>query len=274
MPIFGRKQRPEPELLVSSPTLGKLTGKQAPARLRVVAVTPPGKPQPVEAALVSGLLLGPFKVQLVQVTVELPQVSWPVPGQELAAVADPGNPLNFSVVWGTAQGTGGTDHPAGWQSSQGWDPGPDGAHQQAVADALAKDGFLPGDFGPALDAVAPGMASLLAAACAQYVTVIPGKVAVSLASTGEPAQGVVAEVRKLPIPTEMLPGPDASLAWLTLDVTPSDGPPYRSVIRFGFRSQERFTALATPGTHLPLRFDPADRAKVTIDLPALGITPR
>ena len=64
-----------------------------------------------------------------------------------------------------------------------------------------------------------------------------------------------------------------ALAWLTLMVTPEQGEPYEVTIRFGFRSPERFADLATVGTKLPLRVDPADSLKVTIDLPSLGITP-
>ena len=86
------------------------------------------------------------------------------------------------------------------------------------------------------------MSELLAAECARYVTVIPGELAVSLADTGEPARGVVAQSRKLPLPEQLMPNPDACLAWLTLDVTPLDGPSYRTTIRAGFRSAERFAA--------------------------------
>jgi hypothetical protein len=269
MPIFGHRKQ-QSDLLISTPGPGKLPANQVPAKLRVIAVTPPGDPQPVEAALISGLLLGPFPLQLVQLTAALPPASWPSVGQELAAVADPKNPLNFAVVWGNGDGSG---EPTGWRPSNGWDAGPNGTHQQAVAEYLAEQGFFPSDFGPALDRIAPGLSASLLAAAAPHVKVIPGKIAVSLASTGEPAQGVVVSARKLPLPPQLFPSPDASMAWLTLRVTPPDGAPYESTIRFGFRSAERFAALATPGTQLPLRFNPADRAQVTIDLPALGITP-
>jgi hypothetical protein len=268
MPLFGHRKK-QPDLLVSTPGPDKLPSDQVPAKLRVIAVTPPGQPQPTEAALVTGLLLGPFPVQLVQMTAALPRYSWPAEGHELAAVADPSNPLNFAVVWGT----GNAGQSTRWQPSKGWDPGPGGTHQETVAEYLAEQGFFPSDFGPAVDQVAPGLSASLAAACAPYVTVIPGDIAVSLAHTGVPAQGMVAWVRKLPLPPQMLPGPGASMAWLTLQVTPPDGPPYETTIRFGFRSAERVAKLATPGTQLPLRFNPADPAQVTIDLPALGITP-
>lgn len=272
MPIFGRKQHVAPSVLVSSPGVGKLPANQVPAKLRVVAVTAPGQPQPVPAALVTGLLLGPFPLQLAQVTAALPEPSWPEPDQELAAVADPAHPLNFAVVWGTGEADGDS---AGWRTAHGWDPGPSGTHERAVATYLAEAGFFPGDFGPTLETTVPGLATLIAESCAaRGVTVIPGQVAVSLAHTGEPASGVVAEVRKLPLPPQLFrTTPEGCMAWLTLDVTPPDGQPYRSTIRFGFRTPERFAALATSGTHLPLRFDPANRAVVTIDLPALGITP-
>jgi len=270
MPIFGRKK--QTDLLISTPGPDKLPANQVPAKLRVIAVTAPGDPQPVEAALISGLLLGPFPLQLVQLTAALSRDSWPAAGQELAAIADPKNPLNFAVVWGPGHGADG--QPPGWQQTRGWDAGPNGTHQQAVADYLAEQGFFPSDFGPALDQIAPGLPGALLAAAAPHVKVIPGKIAVSLARTGEPAQGMVVSARKLPLPPQLFPSPDASMAWLTLRVTPPDGTPYESTIRFGFRSAERFAALATPGTQLPLRFNPDDRAQVTIDLPALGITPQ
>ncbi|MGH3382498.1 MAG: hypothetical protein ACRDP6_48000 [Actinoallomurus sp.] len=180
MPIFGRKHRPDTGLTVGRSTLGKLDGRQVPARLRVIAVTPPGKPQPVEAALISGMLLGPFPLEIVQFTVALAKESWPEPGKELAAVADPEHPLIFAVVCETGAGESGL--PAGWQESTGWDPGPDGTHQQAAAACLAEAGFFAEDFGPALDTAAPGMSELLAAECARYVTVIPGELAVRTAS--------------------------------------------------------------------------------------------
>jgi hypothetical protein len=196
----------------------------------------------------------------------------------LPAVADPANPMRFAVVWSSGlqpnEVSAPTD-PSQWNDAGviGWDGGPGGAHTRAIADWLAQNGFTPGDFGRALGHISEDLPAVLAAACARYATVITGHDALALMRGGQPVQGVVAAVRRLPIPVEMLPSPSACMAWLTLDVTPQAGVPYRCTIRFGFRSPERFTALAIVGTRLPLRVDPADRSRVTIDLPALGIVP-
>lgn len=272
MPVFGRSQRTKSRLVVSQSALGRLGDRQVTARLRVIAVTPPGRRQPVESALISGLLLGPFPLEVVQLTQALARDSWPVAGQELPAVADPENPLIFSILWGEVQGADAA-LPAGWQDTSDWDAGPGGTHQQAVVGYLAAAGFFAEDFGPGLDTRAPGMYAQLESACAKYVTVVSGQLAVSLAYTGEPAQGVVVQARKLPLPVQMMPSPDACLAWVTFEVTPPEGDTYRTTIRCGFRSEDRFAALATPGTHIPLRLNPDDRAQVTIDRPALGYTP-
>jgi hypothetical protein len=315
--MFGRKKAdphsaaPQSTTLISGPYTGVLPADQVPARLWVGAVTPPGRPLAGDAVLVSGILLGVFQVVLVQVTAALPRASWPTPGQELPAVADPADPMHFAVVWSSgaqADGTSAPADPAQWNHSglTGWDGGPGGAHTQAVAEWLAANGFVPGDFGPALGQISPELPAVLYAACARYSTVIAGHDALALMSTGLPAQGVVAAMTPLHMPVEMLPSPSASMAWLTLEVTPPGGDPglldardradqrgtdqrradqrgadvleqagapYRCTIRFGFRSPERLAALATVGTRLPLRVDPADRSRVTIDLPALGIVP-
>ncbi len=278
--MFGRKKAPAPQAaatLVSGPYDGTALQNQVPARLRVGAVTPPGQPRAGDAALVSGLLLGPFQVMLVQATASLPRADWPEPGTELPAAADPANPLRFAVVWSSGPDhTGGIpSDPAQWSQHEllGWDDGPGGEHTRAITQWLAANGFMPGDFGAALAQLSPGLAAQLTAACAQYATVIAGRDSVTLMRTGQPVQGTVAAVRQLPIPVEMLPSPQASMAFLTLDVTPPSGAGYRTTIRFGFRSPERFAALATVGTQLPLRADPADPRRITIDLPALGIVP-
>lgn len=274
MPLFGHRKAAGPDVTMVATTGNRLPDDQVPARLRVAAVTEPGRPVAGEAALVSGLLLGPFPVQLVQLTAYTPRATWPTAGSELPAVADPANPLNFVVIWGTEADDGSPSPTVQPQSGlSGWDPGPGGQHAHAVAQWLAAAGFTAGDFGGALDAVAPGMTALLDQASARYASVIRGQAALALMRSGQPAQGVVTAVRKLDMPPQLLPSPQACMAWLTLRVTPYGGASYEATIRFGFRSPERFTALATVGTQLPLRVDPADPQVVTIDLPALGITP-
>jgi hypothetical protein len=275
MPLFRRKAHDAAPAVTLLATNGNpLPDHRVPAKLLVGAVSAPGRPAAGEAALVSGLMLGPFPVQLVQLTLIAPRATWPAPGAELPVVADPANPLNFAVLWAQVLDAG-TPPPVvpPQQGMSGWDAGPDGQHAEALAQWLAAAGYAAGDFGSALRSVAPGMIGLLDQAGARYASVIRGRDAVALMQTGQPAQGVVKGVHVLPIPPQMLPSPQASMAWLTLGVTPYSGGPYDVTIRFGFRSPERFHALATVGTELPLRVDPADPRRVTIDLPTLGITP-
>jgi hypothetical protein len=243
---------------------GRLCDNQVPARLRVAAVTELGVPVHGEAALVSGLLLGSFPASLVQFTVYAPRATWPSPGTELTAVADLANPLNLTIDWADATDDRQPEpalQPQG--GSTGWDQGPGGEHSKAVAEWLAAEGFTAEDFGGMLD---PGLTGLLDAACARYASVIDDKAALELMCSGQPADGEVLAARKLDMPPELLPSPQDCVAWLTLAVTPHSGARYQVTIRFGFSSPERFTALATVGTKLPLRVDPADPRTVTIDL--------
>lgn len=276
MPLFRRKSGPAALRMTLPGTNGSVQpGNEVPGKLLVGAVSESGRPAGGETALVSGLLVGPFPVQLVQFTAVAQRSTWPSPGTELPVTADPASPLDFVVFWGEAPDDASPPLLVPARSGlSGWDPGPGGAHAQALAGWLAAAGFTAGDFGgPVLDTVAPGMTALLDAASARYASVIRGQEALALMRTGEPAQGQVTAVRALQFPPQMLPGPQACMAWLTLMVTPHGGEPYEVTIRFGFRSPERFTTLAAVGRELPLRVDPADPRKVTIDLPALGITP-
>jgi hypothetical protein len=271
MPLFHRKTAPAAPRM----TLRGTNGGWLPGQLLVGAVSEPGRPAGGEAALVSGLLLGPFPVQLVQFMAVAQRSTWPAPGTELPVTADPANPLDFVVTWGEAPDDGSPPPVVPARSGlSGWDPGPGGTHAQAFAEWLAAAGFTAGDFGgSALDTLAPGMAALVDQASARHASVIRGQEALALMRTGYPAKGVVTAARTLQFPRQMLPSPEASMAWLTLMVRPDRREPYEVTIRFGFRSPERFTALATVGTELPLRVDRADHRKVTIDLPALGIRP-
>jgi hypothetical protein len=273
MGLFGKKNRAGVAESITS-FGGTLPGAQVPATLRVAAVTEPSAPGASDLMLLSGLLLGPFPLQLVQLTAAVPRPYWPSAGTHFPVVADPANPLNFDVDWGQIPSDGVPETLPPSPGPTGWDPGPGGAHNQTAAEWLASQGFTVGDFGGLLDKVAPGLGPLLDQASARYASVIRGQAALQLMQTGERAQGVVSAVQRLSMPLQMLPSPEASMAWLTLDVTPVDGAPYQATIRFGFRSPERFAQLATVGTRLPLRRDPSNPSTVTIDLPALGITPK
>jgi hypothetical protein len=240
------------------------TAGRIPAVLRVGAVSAPSTPGSPDEVLMSGMLLGPGGANLPQFIVVVPPgVEGPSQGMELHANVDS---ANLDMVTLTLP-TGVT--PAPTQPSQnpgGWDPGPGGAHNRALADWLAGQGFLSSDFGPTLVG-RPGLADCLDQAAARYVSVVPPGVDLALTQNGELAQGLVTGVQVLPFPMQLLPTRQACMTWLTLTVTPQFGSPYQVTIRMGFSSPQRLSELATVGRHLPLRRDPANRMMVTIDAP-------
>jgi hypothetical protein len=92
---------------------------------------------------------------------------------------------------------------------------------------------------------------------------------VRLASSGEQATAVLTGIRDVPVPQAALPGPTASLCDLTLQVNRPDGSSYTAQTRIGFRNASRRAAIAVIGGVLPVRVDPADPARVAIDIPAV-----
>jgi hypothetical protein len=89
-----------------------------------------------------------------------------------------------------------------------------------------------------------------------------------LCAYGEPASAVLTAVTDVPVPRAALPGPTASLCDLTLEVTRADGRTYRARTRLGFRDARRRAAFTAPGLRLPVRVDPADQARVAVDVGA------
>jgi hypothetical protein len=83
---------------------------------------------------------------------------------------------------------------------------------------------------------------------------------------GEPATAVLTGVTELPVAQFPAPGPTGSYCDLSLEVTRSDGRTYNARTRVGFRSAERRAAVTAPGVVLAVRIDPADQARVVIDI--------
>jgi hypothetical protein len=240
------------------------TPSRIPAVLRVGAVSRPSKPSGPNELLMSGMLLGPGGANLPQFTVVVPPfVARPSQGMELRANVDSTN-LDLVTLTLPVGVTPAPTQPS--QNAGGWDPGPGGGHNRALADWLAAQGFLSSDFGPTLVG-RPGLADCLDQAAARYVSVVPPGVDLTLTQSGEPVQGQVTAVQVLPFPAQLLPSRKACMTWLTLAVTPQFGSPYPVTIRMGFSSPQRFAQLATIGTRLPLRRDPDNRMLVTIDAP-------
>lgn len=93
--------------------------------------------------------------------------------------------------------------------------------------------------------------------------------AADLTTRGEQASAVLTSIADVDVPQFALPGPTASLADLTLQVTRQDGRTYTAQTRLGFRNAERRALIGTVGSVLPVRVDPADPGRVAVDVPAI-----
>jgi hypothetical protein len=80
----------------------------------------------------------------------------------------------------------------------------------------------------------------------------------------------VTAVTDVPVPQAALPGPTASLCDLSLQVTRSDERTYGASTRLWFRNAQRRAAITAAGIVLPVRIDPADQARVAVDLEAFN----
>ncbi len=92
--------------------------------------------------------------------------------------------------------------------------------------------------------------------------------AARLACTGEQATAVLVAINDVAVPRAALPSPTASLCDLTLHITPAGGSSYIARTRVGFRDASRRATVAVIGAVLPVRIDPADPARVAIDVAA------
>ena len=81
---------------------------------------------------------------------------------------------------------------------------------------------------------------------------------------GEEAAAVVVAAHEIVRPAG-LPTAPGGLVDITLDITRRDGSGYTAVTRIGFRTPERRAQVATVGTRLTVRIDPADPSRVVID---------
>lgn len=151
---------------------------------------------------------------------------------------------------------------AGAVAGAGFDQATANAVGQAVAAALA--GQQPGSVtSPQINITidyGAGGNTLTAAEAAQLV------------STGEPATAVVTAITDVEVPAAFLPSAAASMADLALRVTRSDGRSYPAGTRLGFRSPERRALIGRVGQTVPVRIDPANPARVTIDVPRFDAT--
>ena len=97
----------------------------------------------------------------------------------------------------------------------------------------------------------------------------------ALLYSGVPATGTVLSVVDVKVP-RLLRAPvpaGATIADLTLRVSPPDGASYEVRTRIGFSSRHKRSVVAVEGATLPIRVDPLDAGKVAVDTVALGFAP-
>ena len=94
-----------------------------------------------------------------------------------------------------------------------------------------------------------------------------------LCREGEPATAVITAIDYLKLPARSLPVRGASLADVALDIRRADGTTYSTLARFGFRTPARRAQIGYAGAEVPVRIDPADPTRVTLDRDALPPLP-
>lgn len=167
MGLFARRQADEGTGAVATSGGRPSPDATVAGRLRVAAVTAASGDRGAEVALTSGLLLGDFPLQLVQLTVSLPHARWPGVDQDLPAIVDPAFAGRFAVTWAVVAVVAGVERTvtaAQWsEPGRPWDSGPDGAHDQMLAAWLVERGFGSEHFGGGRGPTAPALVARLAA---------------------------------------------------------------------------------------------------------------
>lgn len=200
-----------------------------------------------------------------------PTRKWPMPGDVLPVTVDRADPSRLRITWDAvpgardramreaarlAQQMAGQQVPPG-ANPFGAQPAPVGADVgRVIAAALAEQ------FGTPISVTVNG------AAYSSGGNTLTAAEAEALVRTGEQATAVVTAVTPVEVPQALLPGPAASLADLALRVARADGTVYDASTRIGFRSPERRALVGRVGGTLPVRIDPANPARVAIDVAA------
>jgi hypothetical protein len=213
----------------------------------------------------SGVLTGPgVPATAVQATRRF-WAGQPVPaqGDALPAQIDPERPQRFSVTW----------PPRYSASTQAL---ADRAHAEQVAAAL-RLGLDPSVV-PAAPPVAPDVKSMVRAEMEhRYANhLLPdGNRPVSREEAdrfcvdGAAAVATITGIDFLTVPAKALPSADAGIANVAVRVRLTDGTEYATTARFGYRNAHRREQFGRIGAEVPVRLDPADRARVCMDTTAL-----
>ncbi|MCU4182734.1 hypothetical protein K6U06_00035 [Acidiferrimicrobium sp. IK] len=146
MGLFARRQEQDAVPATVSAGGGPRGSDAAlPARFQVVSVAP-GRSD--GEASITGVVLSALPPRVGQLAVQLSRPNWPDAAQELPAVVDPAAPGRFAVSWAVVAVVGGSERTitaTQWNDpDRAWDPGPDGAHDRALAGWLTEHAHGPG----------------------------------------------------------------------------------------------------------------------------------
>ena len=192
----------------------------------------------------------------------------------LPALVDRADPTNFQIVWDDVDKL---DERASARSvaeqaarTMQTGPAPDAATgPPAPSEGAGARAAPEWAQGLVADLAARGMIPGLDSNSLNGVTIDAPKVTIEVdgpAETGRPGTAVLRDVADVVVAPGSLPFADGSLCTLTLEVKGTTGP-YTVQTRLGFRSSRTRAAIAVPGRVLPVRIDPTDPQRVTVDVP-------
>jgi hypothetical protein len=249
--------------VVPMPTRGRLILNDVPQQLSQVA----------GIMTVEGAAPRAFSLQLRSGPDDVPAV-----GDVLAADVEPGEPMRATVHWGTTreraavaalQGAGQAEVLAELMRSGTATHTPGEADalgiavtDPAAADTLATQLAAAMDTPISLDVDVDGVRRTVRAGGGGHLSSAD---AARLLRIGIPATATIAAATRVALPAAMLPGPEASLWDLELDVRRADGSAYRARNRTAYRTEARRAVLGAVGRTIPVRIDPDDDARVAVD---------
>lgn len=243
---------------MADPVEGKLT---------VTAVNMPGQQAMFSNYRLHGVITAPGVPATAVDQRGIAQVKkWPLPNREFAVLVDRADPTRFQILWDRVS--------TGRQVAS--------EQAQRLAQSMRGDSYtsapIRGTATHSARLATDGQADAIAAAVRESLSKMgmnPDQVNVrataAAAAVGEQATAVVVGVRDVPGPAGQ-PAPAGGAVELTLDVTRADGSRHTATAGVLFSSPQRRTQFGAIGTRLPVRLDPADPSRATIDYGALDLS--
>lgn len=203
--------------------------------------------------VLSGPGLAPTAVR--HSTLTAPTAKWPQPGDTLPVTFDRQHPDRLKIRWDRMPSNRERAHAAAEQQARAMAQQARAGGTSDAAAAGEPTGVL-GAPGRAVPGAAGGGLTPQESAAA----LAGGSAALGL----QQASARVLAAHEVPVP-QNLPQAPGGLWDLTLDVSPTSGSGYSTVLRIGFSSPERRAAIAEVGRDLPVLADPARPDRIAID---------